>query len=329
MSELIDPKRLRQRLEEHAETLRRRFRGAETPPPQPIDDALREWNETYQGIADRLRPLVADTVGLLHDALARGERILAEGAQGTFLDVDLGTYPYVTSSTTTAGGACSGLGLPPTSIRKVVGICKTYATRVGEGPFPTELHDGDAEALRDRGGEFGATTGRPRRVGWCDLAQLRHAVRINGVNSLVLTKLDVLTGEPRIRFGVGYRQSSDPSRTYRYPFADVDAYRSCSPVYDEMPGWTEDVLERPAVAGAAPNGARLHRANRDRGRRDRAFGLGGLRAQRGGHRPPHPSRGTDPAGAPNRPSACRCRGPGSHQPGLPGLRRRATLLASR
>lgn len=242
MCELIDRTRLRRRLEEHAEDLARRFRGAGVPPPQPIDAAVREWNDLFGRIGDRLRPHVADTVDMLHQGLSRGEQVLAEGAQGTFLDVDLGTYPFVTSSTTTSGGACSGLGIPPNSIRKVVGICKAYATRVGEGPFPTELHDHEAVTLRDRGGEFGATTGRPRRVGWCDLAQLRHAVRINGVTSLVLTKLDVLTGEPKIRFGVAYSASSDTGpRRAAHPLTDVVAYTACTPIYDEMPGWTEDL----------------------------------------------------------------------------------------
>jgi hypothetical protein len=163
MYELMQPARLERRLDEQVDRLEKLYRGARAVPPQPLDTVRESWLGVFSGLAHRLRPHVADTVALLHDALARGEKILCEGAQGTFLDVDLGTYPYVTSSTTTAGGASFGLGLPPSALRRVVGICKAYATRVGEGPFTSELPPEEADALRDRGSEFGATTGRPRR----------------------------------------------------------------------------------------------------------------------------------------------------------------------
>ncbi|MCA9755627.1 MAG: adenylosuccinate synthase [Candidatus Eisenbacteria bacterium] len=240
MYELLDPKRLRRRIDEHAERVERAFRGAGIAPPQPIEAARTEWLATYSGLAHRLRGFVADTVALLAEARERGEKILCEGAQGTFLDVDLGTYPFVTSSTTTASGAAFGLGLPPSALTKVVGICKAYATRVGEGPFPTELHGEDGEALRSQGGEFGATTGRPRRVGWLDLVQLRQAVRINGVTSIVLTKLDVLSGRSSLEIATRYRADGE---LRSYTPTDVEALERCEPVYETVPGW-EEPLDR-------------------------------------------------------------------------------------
>ena len=236
MYEMMSPARLRRRIEEHVARLAKRYRGAETQPPEPLETVAESWLALFSGYAERLRPYVADTVTLLHEALERGEKILCEGAQGTFLDVDLGTYPFVTSSTTTSGGASFGLGLPPSSLRRVVGICKAYATRVGEGPFPSELPQEEAAALRDRGSEFGATTGRPRRVGWCDLVQLKRAVMLNGVTELVLTKLDILTGIPTIRLCTGYRIGGAVRST---PPIDTEAMDRCEPVWEEMKGWDE------------------------------------------------------------------------------------------
>src|SRR5699024_6065252 len=159
-----------------------------------VDEAV----EDLLGYAERLRPMVADTTLLLGNALARDKTVLLEAGQGTQLDVDHGTYPFVTSSSATTGGACTGSGIPPTSISRVIGIVKAYATRVGEGPFPTELFDDDGHRLRDAGGEYGVTTGRPRRCGWYDAPVARYAARVNGVTDFVLTKLDVLTGWDRV-----------------------------------------------------------------------------------------------------------------------------------
>lgn len=234
MGELLDPERLRSRLEEQAERIAERYRCAGEELPEPLDRALPEWRRTLEIAADRLRPFVADTVELLQGALRRDERILCEGAQGTFLDLDLGTYPYVTSSTTVAAGASTGLGLPPAALKRVVGVCKAYTTRVGEGPFPTELHGEPAEALRKLGGEYGATTGRPRRVGWLDLAMLRQAVRVNGVTGVFLTKLDILSGMPGIRLAVGYRRNGNAADL---PPGDAVELAGCEPIYEEMSGW--------------------------------------------------------------------------------------------
>lgn len=186
----------------------------------------------------QLRPYVQDTVSLIHAALDAGKHLLFEGAQGTALDVDHGTYPYVTSSTTVASGACSGSGVGPTAITQVLGVAKAYCTRVGEGPFPTELHDATGTQLRERGGEFGATTGRPRRCGWIDTVALRHAARVNGLTGLALTKVDVLSGLQEIKIGVGYLLHGKPLEGLP---SDVETLSTVQPVYETHPGWDGDL----------------------------------------------------------------------------------------
>jgi len=188
--------------------------------------------------ADVLRPYVADTALLLNNALDDGKVVLLEGGQGTLLDVDHGTYPFVTSSNPTSGGACTGSGIGPTRITSVVGILKAYTTRVGSGPFPTELFDEDGEALRRIGGEMGVTTGRPRRCGWFDAPIARYATRINGLTDIFLTKLDVLTGWDRIPVCVAY--DVDGTRTDEVPMTQTD-FHHAKPIYEYLPGWSEDI----------------------------------------------------------------------------------------
>ncbi len=190
--------------------------------------------------AERLRPLVADTTLLLPRAIADGKTVLLEGGQATLLDVDHGTYPFVTSSSATAGGACTGSGIPPTSVARVIAIAKAYITRVGEGPFPTELHDDNGEQLRQIGHEFGTTTGRPRRCGWFDAPIARYAARINGVTDFVLTKLDVLTGWDEIPVCVAY--DIDGERTTELPMTQTEFHHAI-PVYENLAGWTADISE--------------------------------------------------------------------------------------
>jgi adenylosuccinate synthase len=190
------------------------------------------------GYADRLRPMVADTGLLLNQALDRGETVLLEAGQATLLDVDHGTYPFVTSSSATSGGACTGSGIPPTRIDRVVGIVKAYATRVGEGPFPTELHDESGEFLRKTGHEYGTTTGRPRRCGWYDAVVARYAARVNGVTDFVLTKLDVLTGLDTVPVCVAY--DVDGVRHDEMPVNQTD-FHHARPIFEELPGWREDI----------------------------------------------------------------------------------------
>ncbi|EST26895.1 adenylosuccinate synthetase [Streptomyces niveus NCIMB 11891] len=188
--------------------------------------------------ADKLRPYVSDTTLVLNDAIDAGKVVLFEGGQGTLLDVDHGTYPFVTSSNPTAGGACTGSGVGPTKISRVIGILKAYTTRVGAGPFPTELLDADGEALRRIGGERGVTTGRDRRCGWFDAVIARYATRVNGLTDFFLTKLDVLTGWERIPVCVAY--DIDGKRVEELPYSQSD-FHHATPIYEYLPGWTEDI----------------------------------------------------------------------------------------
>jgi adenylosuccinate synthase len=188
--------------------------------------------------ADRLRPMVADTALLLRRMLDEGQTLVLEAAQATLLDVDHGTYPFVTSSNATAGGACTGTGLPPTRITGVIGVVKAYTTRVGEGPFPTELLDAKGERLREAGAEFGTTTGRPRRCGWFDAVVARYAARVNGVTEFVLTKLDVLTGMEEVPVCVAY--DVDGVRHDEVPMTQSEFSRAV-PIYETFPGWDEDI----------------------------------------------------------------------------------------
>ena len=213
--------------------------------------------EQYLAYAERLRPFVTDTTSLLNEALDRNQSVLFEGAQGTMLDIDYGTYPFVTSSNATAGGACTGLGVPPTRISGVVGITKAYTTRVGSGPFPTEMPDLEAGEVRDRGKEYGAVTGRPRRCGWLDLAVLRYAVMLNGITSLVVTKLDVFDTQREIQVCVGYRRKGSPSGTgslLRDMPPAAEDFAQITPEYRTLPGWlatTEGVRDPSLLPKAA------------------------------------------------------------------------------
>ncbi|MET7458896.1 adenylosuccinate synthase [Nonomuraea sp. NPDC005501] len=194
--------------------------------------------EEYLGYAERLKPHISDTSLVLSKALDEGKFVLLEGGQGTLLDLDHGTYPFVTSSSPTSGGACAGSGIPPTRLTKVIGILKAYTTRVGSGPFPTELEDEMGDWLRTTGGEYGVTTGRNRRCGWFDAVIARYATRINGVTDFFLTKLDVLSGLERIPVCVAYEV--DGVRHEEIPMTQTD-FHHAKPIYEELPGWQEDI----------------------------------------------------------------------------------------
>ncbi len=200
--------------------------------------SVEEVVEELQSFRDRLAPMVADTGLLLNSALDRGQTVLLEAGQATLLDVDHGTYPFVTSSSATAGGACTGTGIPPTRIDRVVAIVKAYTTRVGEGPFPTELTDDAGEHLRRTGMEYGTTTGRPRRCGWFDAVVARYSRRVNGVTDFVVTKLDVLTGLDMVPVCVAY--DVDGVRHDEMPMTQAEFARAL-PVYEELPGWQEEI----------------------------------------------------------------------------------------
>ena len=200
-------------------------------PARVIDETL--------ALAERLKPLITDVSYRLNSVMASGHRLLFEGAQGTLLDVDHGTYPYVTSSNTVAGAAAAGAGVAPQRLDYVLGITKAYSTRVGSGPFPTELLDATGAQLRERGQEFGSVTGRPRRCGWFDAAGLRRAVQLNGTTGLCITKLDVLDGLPVVKLGVGYRFEGRDVDILPY---GADAVERCEPIYEEFPGWSESTF---------------------------------------------------------------------------------------
>jgi adenylosuccinate synthase len=210
--------------------------------------------EEYLRYADRLRPYVADTGLILGQALDRGRLVLLEGAQATMLDVDHGSYPFVTSSSPTAGGACAGSGIGPTRIAKVIGIVKAYTTRVGEGPFPTELHGEHGERLRSAGAEYGVTTGRPRRTGWFDAVIARYATRVNGITDYFLTKLDVLSGLDQVPVCVAYEV--DGKRHDEIPMTQTEFHHAV-PVYEYFDGWAEDISKAQAV-GDLPGNARAY-----------------------------------------------------------------------
>ncbi len=205
----------------------------------------------YLDYAQKIKPYVADTSMIIDNAMKSGKKILFEGAQGAHLDIDHGTYPYVTSSNTVAGNAACGSGIGPNAINNVVGICKAYTTRVGEGPFPTELTDEIGQQIQRVGQEFGATTGRPRRCGWLDMVLIRQAVRTSGITALAITKMDVLTGLDIIKICVGYKSDSG-ELTHAVP-ANIDLLTQYQPVYEELAGWKEDILQARNIADLPAN----------------------------------------------------------------------------
>ncbi len=219
-------KKLRKNIEEKNRILNRIYGETEL-------DADRIAAE-YVEFDKKIDPYITDTAVYLQKALRENKTVLAEGAQGALLDVDHGTYPFVTSSNPTSGGACTGLGIPPTAITSVLGVVKAYSTRVGNGPFPTELKDATGDTLRETGGEYGATTGRPRRCGWFDTLALRHSVMINGISQIAITKLDVLDDFEEIRVCIGYEYRGKLLKTFR---TDVPTLESLVPVYETFPGW--------------------------------------------------------------------------------------------
>ena len=246
VGDLFHQRLLRDRLEanlRHADDVL----GLHGLPPVDRNDLLTRLAE----VAATLRPHVTDNTRLINDSIDRGDRVLFEGAQGTLLDIDLGTYPYVTSSHPTAGGACIGAGVGPSRIDRVLGVSKAYTTRVGDGPFPTEIHGELAENLRVRGHEYGTTTGRPRRCGWLDAVVLRYSVLVNGLAGLCITKLDTLAGIDPIRICVAYEL--DGRHIVDLPH-DIETLSACRPVFEELPGWPDDLQDlrdRGQLPGAA------------------------------------------------------------------------------
>lgn len=190
----------------------------------------------YLNYAEKLKKYIVDTDIMINEAIDKGKNVLFEGAQGTLLDIDHGTYPFVTSSNTVAGGICTGAGVSPKRIDKIIGVVKAYTTRVGEGPFPTELKDELGVHLREKGGEYGATTGRPRRCGWLDLVAVKHSLRINGFTGIAITKLDVLDEFDKLKICIGYKYNGKIIQDFP---KEIEVLKNCEPVYEELPGWKE------------------------------------------------------------------------------------------
>ena len=234
VADLLERDRLAQRLQRVLQRRNPTLQRVYGVKPLNADELIAEFSQ----YAEQIRDYVCDVPHLLMNAAEQGEPILLEGAQGTLLDLDYGTYPYVTSSHPVAAGACLGTGIAPNRLTDIWGVAKAYTTRVGEGPFPTELEDETGERIRNRGREYGTTTGRARRVGWLDLVALRYAARVNGFTALALTLLDVLSGLPQLKVCVAYRYRGKETREF---IADAPALAQCEPVYHELPGWHEDI----------------------------------------------------------------------------------------
>ena len=234
IADLLDRDVFAERLRINLEEKNRQFTKLYDAEPLSFDDIFEEYYEYGQ----QIKQYVTDTSVILNDALDNGKRVLFEGAQGVMLDIDQGTYPFVTSSNPVAGGVTIGSGVGPSKIDKVVGVCKAYTSRVGDGPFPTELFDEVGDRIREVGHEYGTTTGRPRRVGWFDSVVMRHSRRVSGITNLSLNSIDVLSGLDTVKICVAY--DLDGERIDHYP-ASLEQLKRCKPIYEELPGWSEDI----------------------------------------------------------------------------------------
>lgn len=236
ISDLLNEDLLKEKIEKNLQDINRALESVYNEKTLRVQSIMEE----LKPVIDRITPFICNTTKLLHDALEEGKSVLLEGAQGSLLDVDHGTYPFVTSSSPTAGGACTGSSIPPTAITHAMGITKAYCTRVGNGPFPTELNDSNGEKLRKNGQEFGATTGRPRRCGWLDLVALKYAIRLNGMNEMTLTKLDVLDDFEEIKVCSGYMLNGE--LTEDFPL-DSEVVQQVTPVYKTFTGWQQSTRD--------------------------------------------------------------------------------------
>ena len=235
MVDLLNPEVLAEKIKKNLKTKNSLFEKYFEKPKLDFDEIYNE----FLALGETLKDRIVDTEVELNEAIHDGKNILFEGAQAAMLDIDFGTYPYVTSSSPTTGGVCSGAGVPPTSLQNLIGVAKAYTTRVGNGPFPTELNDEIGEEMRKVGHEFGATTGRPRRCGWLDLVSLKHATMINGINNLVITKLDVLSGMPTLKIATKYK--TEDGKIIDYFTSSTTKLYNYEPMYEELEGWTEDI----------------------------------------------------------------------------------------
>ncbi|MFC6269546.1 adenylosuccinate synthase [Frigoriflavimonas asaccharolytica] len=237
MVDLLNPEVLREKIEKNLRVKNSLFEKYFEKPTLDVEEIYQEYLELGNQLKDR----IVDTEVELNQAIASGKNVLFEGAQALMLDIDFGTYPYVTSSSPSTGGVCSGAGVPPTSLQNLIGVAKAYTTRVGEGPFPTELDNDLGEKMRQIGKEFGATTGRPRRTGWLDLVSLKHACMINGINNLVITKLDVLSGIFPLKIATKYK--TEDGKIIDYFTSSTTKLYNYEPIFEELEGWDEDLTQ--------------------------------------------------------------------------------------
>ncbi|HAY3536280.1 adenylosuccinate synthase [Elizabethkingia miricola] len=248
MVDLLNPEILREKIEKNLKLKNALFSKYFDKPEMDVEEIYNEFLELGEKLKDR----IVDTELEINEAIKEGKNILFEGAQALMLDIDFGTYPYVTSSSPSTGGVCTGAGVPPTSLQNLIGVAKAYCTRVGNGPFPTELDNELGENIRKIGGEFGAVTGRPRRTGWLDLVSLKHACMINGINNLVITKLDVMTGLGKLKIATHYK--TEDGKIIDYFTSSTTKLYNYEPIYEELEGWDEDITtvrsydELPAAA---------------------------------------------------------------------------------
>ena len=273
IADLLDKEIFAERLKINLEEKNRQFTKMYDSEALTFDEIFEEYYQYGQEI----KKYVTDTSVILNDALDQGKRVLFEGAQGVMLDIDQGTYPFVTSSNPVAGGVTIGSGVGPSKIDKVVGVCKAYTSRVGDGPFPTELFDETGNQIREVGREYGTTTGRPRRVGWFDTVVMRHSKRVSGITNLSLNSIDVLTGLPTVKICTAYEL--DGEKIYHYP-ASLKELSRCKPIYEELPGWSEDITGCKTLA-ELPENARnyVHRISELVGVRISTFSVGPDRTQ--------------------------------------------------
>jgi adenylosuccinate synthase len=253
MCDLINPEVFKQKLERNVKFKNEIITKIYGGEPVSFEKILSDYN----GYAAKLAPHVCDTSVLVYDAVKSGKNVLMEGAQGALLDLDVGTYPYVTSSHPISGGFCVGAGVGPTLIKDCIGIAKAYTTRVGKGPFPTELDDEIGERIRNVGAEFGTVTGRPRRCGWLDAVILRFAVRVNGLTGIALNKLDTLTGLEKLKVCVAYTKNGKTLKDFP---SDISELEGCKPVYEEFDGWTEDISAAKSIKDLPKNAVAYLRA---------------------------------------------------------------------
>lgn len=273
VADLLDKEIFAERLRINLEDKNKQFVKMYDSEPLNFEDIFEE----YYAYGQQIKQYVTDTSVILNDALDAGKRVLFEGAQGVMLDIDQGTYPFVTSSNPVAGGVTIGSGVGPSKINKVVGVCKAYTSRVGDGPFPTELFDETGDRIREIGREYGTTTGRPRRVGWFDSVVMRHSKRVSGITNLCLNCLDVLSGLDTVKICTAYELNGE--KIYHYP-ASLKELSACKPVYEELPGWQEDITECKTIEELPENARKyLHRISELVGVRISTFSVGPDRSQ--------------------------------------------------